>query len=134
MNSVNIEYLESLNPGMLQTIFWNDRLSTAPISQYGQTKSQYKWKVGDKYNTTKASKYIPKRPIVCINWNPLFPTKIYLVKIPVNVNSQLWSKIHFIRNVNVLIRKCRVIIDCQAYCVYSNQPTVHCKINLDVWW
>ena len=61
-------------------------LRTAPISQYGQTQSQYKWKVGDKYNTTKASKYIPKRPIICINWNPLFRTKIYLVKVPLNVS------------------------------------------------
>ena len=37
-------------------------------------------------NTTAASKYIPKRPRICINWNPPFRTKIYLIKVPLNVN------------------------------------------------
>ena len=32
-------------------------------------------------NTTKTSKYIPKRPRICIN-----QTQIYLVKVPLNVN------------------------------------------------
>ena len=36
-------------------------------------------------NTTAASKYIPRRSKICVNWNPLFQTKIYLVKIPLNV-------------------------------------------------
>ena len=36
--------------------------------------------------TTTASKYIPKRPRICINWNPPFQTQIYLVKVPLNVN------------------------------------------------
>ena len=137
MNSAIFEYLKSLDAGMLQTIFWNDRhifirLSTDPISQYGQTQSQYKWKIGDKCNSTKASKYVPKRPIICINWNLLFGTKIYLVKVPLSVS--VVKKIYFIRNVRVLIRKFWVIINCQAYCVCANQPTVHCNINLDVWW
>ena len=29
-------------------------------------------------STTTASKYIPKRPRICINWNPPFQTQIYL--------------------------------------------------------
>ena len=37
-------------------------------------------------STTTASKYIPKRPKICINWNPPFQTQIYLVKVPLNVN------------------------------------------------
>ena len=37
-------------------------------------------------STTTASKYIPKRPRICINWNPPFQTQIYLVNVPLNVN------------------------------------------------
>ena len=37
-------------------------------------------------NTTAASKYMPKRPRICINLNPPFQTQIYLVKVPLNVN------------------------------------------------
>ena len=37
-------------------------------------------------STTTASKYIPKRPRICINWYPPFQTQIYLVKLPLNVN------------------------------------------------
>ena len=37
-------------------------------------------------NTTTASKYIPKRTRICINWNPTFQTQIYLVKVLLNVN------------------------------------------------
>ena len=37
-------------------------------------------------STTTVSKYIPKRPRICINWNPPFQTQIYLVKVPLNVN------------------------------------------------
>ena len=37
-------------------------------------------------STTTASKYIPKRHRICINWNPPFQTQIYLVKVPLNVN------------------------------------------------
>ena len=37
-------------------------------------------------NTTAALKYIPKRPRICINWNPPFQTQIYLVKVPLNVS------------------------------------------------
>ena len=37
-------------------------------------------------STTTGSKYIPKRPRICINWNPPFQTQIYLVKVPLNVN------------------------------------------------
>ena len=37
-------------------------------------------------STTTASKYMPKRPRICINWNPPFQTQIYLVKVPLNVN------------------------------------------------
>ena len=36
--------------------------------------------------TTTALKYIPKRPRICINWNPPFQTQIYLLKVPLNVN------------------------------------------------
>ena len=35
---------------------------------------------------TTASKCMPKRPRICINWNPPFQTQIYLVKVPLNVN------------------------------------------------
>ena len=37
-------------------------------------------------STSTASKYIPKRPRICINWNPPFQIKIYLVNVPLNVN------------------------------------------------
>ena len=37
-------------------------------------------------NTIAASKYIPKRPRICINLNPPFQTQIYLAKVPLNVN------------------------------------------------
>ena len=37
-------------------------------------------------STTTVSKYILKRPRICINWNPPFQTQIYLVKVPLNVN------------------------------------------------
>ena len=46
-------------------------------------------------NTTAASKYIPRRPRICINWNPPFQTKNYLVKVPLKV---LWCNIYFIKN------------------------------------
>ena len=36
-------------------------------------------------NTTAASKYIPRRPKISINWNPPFQTQIYLV------NSKKWK-------------------------------------------
>ena len=85
-------------------------------NQYGQSQSEYKWKVGDKYYHSIKVHF--KRPIICINWNPPFGPKFtwYLWT--------LWSKIYFIRNVRVLIWKYRVIIDCQAYCVYSNKSTI----------
>ena len=37
-------------------------------------------------NTTTASKYIPRRLRICINWNFLFKTQIYLVKAYLSVN------------------------------------------------
>ena len=37
-------------------------------------------------NTTAASKYMPRRPRIWINWNPPFQTQIYLVKVHLNVN------------------------------------------------
>ena len=37
-------------------------------------------------NTTTTSKYIPKRPRICINWYPPFQTQIYFVKVPLNVS------------------------------------------------
>ena len=39
-------------------------------------------------STTSASKYIPKRPIICISWNLKSPFQIhfFLVKVPLNVN------------------------------------------------
>ena len=37
-------------------------------------------------NNTAASKYILRRHRICINWNPPFQTKIYLVKVLLNVN------------------------------------------------
>ena len=37
-------------------------------------------------NTTAASKYMPKRPRICTNWNPPFQTQLYLVKVPLNVS------------------------------------------------
>ena len=38
------------------------------------------------YYATTASKYILKRPRICINWDPTFQTQIYLVKVLINVN------------------------------------------------
>ena len=37
-------------------------------------------------STTTASKYIPKRLRICINWNHPFQTQTYLVKLLLNVN------------------------------------------------
>ena len=36
--------------------------------------------------TTEVSKYIPKRPQICIILNPPFRTQIYFVKVPLNVS------------------------------------------------
>ena len=52
-------------------------------------------------STTSASKYIPKRPRICINWNAPFQTQIYLVKVPLNVNivkQDLLHKKKFLKN------------------------------------
>ena len=51
-------------------------------------------------SATTASKYIPKRHKICINWNPPFQTQIYLVKVPLNVNivkQDLLSKKQFLK-------------------------------------
>ena len=45
-------------------------------------------------NTTAASKYIPKRPRVYIFWNSPFQTKIYLVKVLLNVNAVKKDLLH----------------------------------------
>ena len=44
-------------------------------------------------NTTAASKYMPKRSIICIIWNPPCQTQIYLVKVSLNVfeNFMKWG-------------------------------------------
>ena len=52
-------------------------------------------------NTTTASKCMPKRPRICINWNPPFQTQIYLVKVPLNViivKQDLLHKKQFLKN------------------------------------
>ena len=36
-------------------------------------------------NTTTASKFIPKRTRICLNWNPPFQTQNYLIKVSINV-------------------------------------------------
>ena len=54
-------------------------------AQYGQSQFEKKSK-NFSTSTTTASKYIPKRPRICINWNPSFQTKIDLVKVPLKVN------------------------------------------------
>ena len=51
------------------------------ITRANLNKSKKVWN-----STTTASKYIPKRPTICINLNPPFQTQIYLVKVPLNVN------------------------------------------------
>ena len=51
-------------------------------------------------NTKPTSKYIPKRSRICINQNPKFQTKIYLVKVPLNasaVNYDLPHKNQFLK-------------------------------------
>ena len=61
-----------------KTILEKFKIREGPVfyccSQYGQCQSEVK------KSTTTASKYIPKRPRICINWNPPFqfsrhPTK-----------------------------------------------------------
>ena len=42
-------------------------------------------------NTTTASKYIPKRSRICINWNPPFQTSLHKIF----KNCFLWSKSYF---------------------------------------
>ena len=37
-------------------------------------------------NTTTATKYIPRRSRICIDWNISFQSQIYLVKVPLNVH------------------------------------------------
>ena len=39
------------------------------------------------------STYLDK---ICINWNPPFQAKIYLVRKPLNVKIALWGKVYFI--------------------------------------
>ena len=52
-------------------------------------------------NTTAASKYIPRRPRISINWNPPFQTQIYLV------NSKKWkiSKLVIFRLTKIRFRE-----------------------------
>ena len=45
-------------------------------------------------STTMASKYIPKRPRICINWNSPLQTQIYLVHVPLNVNTVKQDLLH----------------------------------------
>ena len=51
-------------------------------------------------NTTTASKYIPKRPRICINWNPPFQTSLHKIF----EHCFLWSKSYFTRR-GILLSK-----------------------------
>ena len=59
-------------------------------------------------NTTAASKYIPRRPRISINWNPPFQTQIYLV------NSKKWkiSK----SGTKVLLLRLQILSKLQFFC------------------
>ena len=52
--------------------------------------------------TTTASKYITKRPRICINWNPTFQTQIYLVKVPLNVSIVKQDLLHITQFLKIL--------------------------------
>ena len=68
----------------------NSNLKHTP--QYGQRNfNKSVWLVT---NTTTASKCIPKRTRICINWNPPFQAQIYLVKVPLNVNIVTQDLLH----------------------------------------
>ena len=56
-------------------------------------------------NTTTASKYIPKKTRICINWNSPFQTKIYLVKVPLSVNIVKQDLLHKKQFLKILWRK-----------------------------
>ena len=52
-------------------------------------------------NTTKASKYLPRRPRICINWNPLFQTHIFFIKCTSKCNNcetRFTSSKQFLKN------------------------------------
>ena len=57
-----------------------------PIPYHSMARANLNKNVWQVTNTTTASKYIPKRTRIYINWNPPFQTQIYLVKVPLNVN------------------------------------------------
>ena len=50
-------------------------------------------------NTTAASKYIPRRPRISINWNPPFQTQIYLLNSKKQKNSKNFESLRkFLKN------------------------------------
>ena len=66
------------------------------------------WKKSKDFSTstTTASKYIPKRPRICINWNPPFQTQIYLVKVPLNVNIVKQDLLYKKQFLKILLKWC----------------------------
>ena len=64
----------------------NKKSNNVSHTQYGQSQSEKKKYTSQFILFTTASKYIPKRPRICINLNPPFQTQIYLLKVPLNVN------------------------------------------------
>ena len=66
------------------------------ITQYGHSQSEK-----SKEFYYHSMKVHTKRPRICINWNPLFQTQIYLVEVPLNVNivkQDLLHKKQFLKN------------------------------------
>ena len=66
---------------MCRYLIWSVKLLN-PHSMARTNLNKSEWLVT---NTWATSKYIPKRPRICIDWNPPFQTKIYFVKVPLNV-------------------------------------------------
>ena len=61
-------------------------LLTLFIHEHSMARANLKKSKYFSTSTTTASKYIPKRPRIYINWNPPFQIQIILVNVPLNVN------------------------------------------------
>ena len=70
--------------------YWNDEKLTRPRFSCPHSMARANLNESNKLvtNITAASKYIPRRPRICINWNLLFQTSLHKIF----KNCFLWSK------------------------------------------
>ena len=94
--------VESLEDSHLQDFAYNMKSKNPRnVAHHSMARANLKKSKKVLTFTTTASKCMPKRPRICINWNLPFQTQIYLVKVPLNVNivkQDLLHKKQFLKN------------------------------------